>query len=283
MPDRPGALGQVASRVGAVGGDVVGIDILERGAGRAIDELVVELPGRRPGRPAASPRCSRSTASTSSRSRPAADSLRDPRLDALETAAILVGRLDPVERARRAVRRTRSARSAPPGRWSSSSRAPRSWPQRGRRPGGAVARGLRAGQPVVGQGRRRRRRSRRRDLGAAARHGHGARARPRRHAVPCPGAAPGGSAGADRRHSISRADRASRPAALHPSCALSRRRPAVAVRGPVPGPLDGAAPPGVGLVGRRPARRPARPRVSSTQLAAMSSVEPQTPSASPAR
>ncbi len=45
LPDRPGALGQVASRVGAVGGDVVGIDILERGGGRAIDELVVELPG----------------------------------------------------------------------------------------------------------------------------------------------------------------------------------------------------------------------------------------------
>jgi hypothetical protein len=30
--------------VGAVRGDVVGIDILERGAGKAIDELVVELP-----------------------------------------------------------------------------------------------------------------------------------------------------------------------------------------------------------------------------------------------
>jgi hypothetical protein len=44
LPDRPGALGQVASRIGAVRGDVVGIDILERGAGRAIDELVVTLP-----------------------------------------------------------------------------------------------------------------------------------------------------------------------------------------------------------------------------------------------
>ncbi|MTB02371.1 MAG: ACT domain-containing protein, partial [Actinobacteria bacterium] len=44
MPDRPGALGALASRIGAVGGDVTGIDILERGAGRAIDELVVELP-----------------------------------------------------------------------------------------------------------------------------------------------------------------------------------------------------------------------------------------------
>ncbi len=45
MPDRPGALGQVASRVGAVRGDVLGIEVLERGAGRAIDELTVALPG----------------------------------------------------------------------------------------------------------------------------------------------------------------------------------------------------------------------------------------------
>ena len=44
LPDRPGALGQVASRIGAVRGDVVGIEILERGAGRAIDELIVALP-----------------------------------------------------------------------------------------------------------------------------------------------------------------------------------------------------------------------------------------------
>ncbi len=43
MPDRPGALGQVASRVGAVRGDVLGIEILEQGAGRAIDELTVVL------------------------------------------------------------------------------------------------------------------------------------------------------------------------------------------------------------------------------------------------
>ncbi|MGH9149976.1 MAG: amino acid-binding protein, partial [Acidimicrobiales bacterium] len=44
IPDRPGALGAVASRIGAVRGDVVGIDILERGAGVAVDELVVMLP-----------------------------------------------------------------------------------------------------------------------------------------------------------------------------------------------------------------------------------------------
>ncbi|MEO6124605.1 MAG: hypothetical protein ABIR32_12950 [Ilumatobacteraceae bacterium] len=44
LPDRPGALGQVASRIGAVRGDVVGIEILERGGGSAIDELIVALP-----------------------------------------------------------------------------------------------------------------------------------------------------------------------------------------------------------------------------------------------
>ena len=44
LPDRPGALGQVASRIGAVKGDVLGIEILEMGGGRVIDELVVALP-----------------------------------------------------------------------------------------------------------------------------------------------------------------------------------------------------------------------------------------------
>jgi hypothetical protein len=44
LPDRPGALGLVASRIGGARGDVIGIEILEQGAGRAIDELVVELP-----------------------------------------------------------------------------------------------------------------------------------------------------------------------------------------------------------------------------------------------
>jgi hypothetical protein len=44
LPDRPGALGQVASRIGGVHGDVTAIDILERGGGRVVDELVVSLP-----------------------------------------------------------------------------------------------------------------------------------------------------------------------------------------------------------------------------------------------
>jgi len=48
LPDRPGALGQVASRIGAVRGDLLAIDILERGGGQVVDELVVSLPGETP-------------------------------------------------------------------------------------------------------------------------------------------------------------------------------------------------------------------------------------------
>ncbi|MDA8276530.1 MAG: hypothetical protein M0029_14350 [Actinomycetota bacterium] len=43
LPDRPGALGAVASRIGSVGGDVVSIDILERSDGAVVDELGVVL------------------------------------------------------------------------------------------------------------------------------------------------------------------------------------------------------------------------------------------------
>ena len=89
VPDRPGALGSVASRIGAVRGDLVGIDILERGGGRAIDELVVDLPD---------PNLVGLLISEISQVdgvdvedvRPASEALADPRLDALETAAGLV-------------------------------------------------------------------------------------------------------------------------------------------------------------------------------------------------
>jgi hypothetical protein len=43
LPDRPGALGQVASRIGAVRGDIVGVDVLECDGGVAIDEFAVDL------------------------------------------------------------------------------------------------------------------------------------------------------------------------------------------------------------------------------------------------
>jgi hypothetical protein len=45
LPDRPGALGAVASRIGSVGGDVVSIDILQRDDGVVVDELGVGLAG----------------------------------------------------------------------------------------------------------------------------------------------------------------------------------------------------------------------------------------------
>ena len=90
LPDRPGALGQVASRIGAVGGDVVGIDILERDGGQAVDELVVELPdGELLDLLVDEVRQVDGVAVEEVR--PVADALHDPRLDALEAAAQLVG------------------------------------------------------------------------------------------------------------------------------------------------------------------------------------------------
>jgi hypothetical protein len=44
LPDAPGVLGAVAAEIGAVGGNVSGLEVLERAAGVAIDEFVVELP-----------------------------------------------------------------------------------------------------------------------------------------------------------------------------------------------------------------------------------------------
>ncbi len=44
LPDAPGVLGAVAAEIGSVKGNVVGLEVLERESGVAIDELVVELP-----------------------------------------------------------------------------------------------------------------------------------------------------------------------------------------------------------------------------------------------
>ena len=44
LADRPGSLGEIATKIGEAGGDLVGIDILERDGARAVDELTVELP-----------------------------------------------------------------------------------------------------------------------------------------------------------------------------------------------------------------------------------------------
>ncbi|BCK54208.1 amino acid-binding protein [Nocardia wallacei] len=44
LPDRPGSLGSLALALGSVGADILSLDVVERGAGYAIDDLVVEVP-----------------------------------------------------------------------------------------------------------------------------------------------------------------------------------------------------------------------------------------------
>ena len=89
LPDRPGALGAVASRIGAVRGDLVGIDILETGGGRAIDELAVSLPEERLV-PLLVHEVGEVDGVDVEEVRSVDGALPDPRLDALETAAVLV-------------------------------------------------------------------------------------------------------------------------------------------------------------------------------------------------
>jgi hypothetical protein len=79
----------VASRIGAVPGDLIGIDILERGAGRAIDELIVDLPSESLVELLVS-EISQVDGVDVEDVRRASDGLADPRLDALETAVSLV-------------------------------------------------------------------------------------------------------------------------------------------------------------------------------------------------
>lgn len=44
LPDRPGMLGAVATALGDVGGDILSLDVVERGPDGAVDDLVVALP-----------------------------------------------------------------------------------------------------------------------------------------------------------------------------------------------------------------------------------------------
>lgn len=48
LPDRPGSLGAVATALGSAGVDILGVDVVERGNGLAVDDLAVELPAGRP-------------------------------------------------------------------------------------------------------------------------------------------------------------------------------------------------------------------------------------------
>jgi hypothetical protein len=42
--DRPGSLGSLAVALGSVGADILSLDVVERGTGYAIDDLIVDLP-----------------------------------------------------------------------------------------------------------------------------------------------------------------------------------------------------------------------------------------------
>ncbi len=44
LEDRPGSLGSLAVALGSVGADILSLDVVERAAGYAIDDLVVDLP-----------------------------------------------------------------------------------------------------------------------------------------------------------------------------------------------------------------------------------------------
>jgi hypothetical protein len=44
LEDRPGSLGSLAVALGSVGADILSLDVVERGSGYAVDDLVVELP-----------------------------------------------------------------------------------------------------------------------------------------------------------------------------------------------------------------------------------------------
>ena len=87
LPDRPGALGLVASRIGSVGGDIVGIDVLERGESVAVDEFAVVLPTIELLELMA--REIEQVDGASIEEFRIVETFPDPRLDALESAAVL--------------------------------------------------------------------------------------------------------------------------------------------------------------------------------------------------
>src|SRR3954470_17640980 len=87
-PHRPGGLGLVASRIGALRGDIVGIEVLDRADGVALDELAVVLPGAE-----VVPAVEREIAEVDGpvpESLTIVDALPEPRLDAYRSATALV-------------------------------------------------------------------------------------------------------------------------------------------------------------------------------------------------
>lgn len=95
MPDRPGALGAVASRIGAVRGDVVEIQILNRVDGRAKDEIAVDID--KDLLPLLLSEVAEVDGVVVEQVRVLPDGLRDRRLDAYRTAEVLLESLSPDE------------------------------------------------------------------------------------------------------------------------------------------------------------------------------------------
>lgn len=87
LPDRPGALGLVAARIGAVGGDIVGVEVVERGADVAVDEFAVVLADD--DRLGLLVREIEEVDGASVEEVRSVPTFPDPRLDALESAAVL--------------------------------------------------------------------------------------------------------------------------------------------------------------------------------------------------
>lgn len=48
LPDKPGSLGAVATALGDAGADILGVDVVARSHGTAVDDLAVDLPTGRP-------------------------------------------------------------------------------------------------------------------------------------------------------------------------------------------------------------------------------------------
>ena len=44
LPDRPGMLGAVATALGETGADILSVDVVERAAGVAVDDLIASWP-----------------------------------------------------------------------------------------------------------------------------------------------------------------------------------------------------------------------------------------------
>jgi hypothetical protein len=103
LPDRPGALGLVASRIGAIGGDIVGVDVLERSEHVAVDEFAVVLPDDGGDLVRLLVREIEEVDGTSVEECRAVAKFPDPRLDALESVDAVCGAHDFVDLAQRLV------------------------------------------------------------------------------------------------------------------------------------------------------------------------------------